>query len=128
MNLSAARARAPRPAPHNGLIAKTNLSAKSNQLPISSVDYSAFNSEDFPDELNLSNDILSVSAPGCHEDRRDVSGWRFMRDVRSATLIRYGARGNHEPAATPEPGAGVGAAGDEQCNRVDHKREAGVPR
>jgi hypothetical protein len=33
------------------------LSAKPDQPPISSVDYSAFQSEDFPDELNLPKNI-----------------------------------------------------------------------
>ena len=41
----------------DGCVAKNDLAAKPNQQVMSSVDYSAFQSEDFPDELNLPKDI-----------------------------------------------------------------------
>lgn len=65
-----------------------------------------------------------MSAPGCHEDR-DAT---FRVEIHARRPFRNSdsvwSTGESRTGGDPEPGAGVGAAGDEQCNRVDHKREA----
>ena len=102
------------------------LSPKPDQPPISSVDYSAFQSEDFPDELNLPKNIplsatTSLGLSGtCAEPRSLESSARLHRTITSS----------HEqfldvPILTRKPQIPTDCANNDLGSKCRHSNSAG---